>query len=48
MFHQQNSIRELEKTITVIMEYWKRCIAQNNFIWDLSFRSSIGFSIQPV
>jgi CheY-like chemotaxis protein len=31
-FVKQNSIRELEKTITVIMEYWKRCIAPNNFI----------------
>ena len=30
-FVKQNSILELEKTITVIMEYWKRCSAPNNF-----------------
>lgn len=30
-FKKQNSIKELEKTITVIMEYWKRCAAPNNF-----------------
>ena len=30
-FIKQNSMAELEKTITVIMEYWKRCIAPNNF-----------------
>ena len=30
-FTKQNSIAELEKTITVIMEYWKRCAAPNNF-----------------
>jgi CheY-like chemotaxis protein len=30
-FVKQNSISELEKTITVIMEYWKRCAAPNNF-----------------
>jgi CheY-like chemotaxis protein len=30
-FVKQNSIAELEKTITVIMEYWKRCVAPKNF-----------------
>jgi len=30
-FIKQNSMSELEKTITVIMEYWKRCAAPNNF-----------------
>jgi CheY-like chemotaxis protein len=30
-FVKENSISELEKTITVIMEYWKRCAAPNNF-----------------
>jgi CheY-like chemotaxis protein len=30
-FVKQDSIKELEKTITVIMEYWKRCAAPNNF-----------------
>lgn len=30
-FVKQNSMVELEKTITVIMEYWKRCSAPNNF-----------------
>ena len=30
-FVKQNSMIELEKTITVIMEYWKRCVAPNNF-----------------
>ncbi len=30
-FVKQASIEELEKTITVIMEYWKRCAAPNNF-----------------
>jgi CheY-like chemotaxis protein len=30
-FVKQNSVGELEKTITVIMEYWKRCSAPNNF-----------------
>ena len=30
-FTKENSIAELEKTITVIMEYWKRCAAPNNF-----------------
>ena len=30
-FLKQNSMSELEKTIKVIMEYWKRCVAPNNF-----------------
>ncbi len=30
-FVKQNSIEELEKTISVIMEYWRRCAAPNNF-----------------
>ena len=30
-FVKQNSMAELEKTITVIMEYWKRCVAPNHF-----------------
>lgn len=30
-FVKQNSIAELEKSITVIMEYWQRCAAPNNF-----------------
>ena len=30
-FVKDNSFTELEKTITVIMEYWKRCAAPNNF-----------------
>ncbi|RYY21993.1 MAG: response regulator [Chitinophagaceae bacterium] len=30
-FVKQNSMEELEKTITVIMEYWKRCSAPNDF-----------------
>jgi CheY-like chemotaxis protein len=30
-FVKQNSISELENTIRVIMEYWKRCVAPNNF-----------------
>jgi len=31
-FTKQNSIAELEKTIAVIMEYWKRCASPNNFL----------------
>ena len=31
-FVKQTSMVELEKTITVIMEYWKRCAAPNNFL----------------
>jgi CheY-like chemotaxis protein len=30
-FVKQGSIKDLEKTITVIMEYWKICAAPNNF-----------------
>ena len=30
-FVKQNSMEELEKTISVIMEYWLRCAAPNNF-----------------
>lgn len=30
-FVKQNSMVELEKTVTVIMEYWKRCVAPKNF-----------------
>jgi CheY-like chemotaxis protein len=29
-FVKQDSIEEIEKTITVIMEYWKRCAAPKN------------------
>ena len=30
-FVKQNSMNELEKTITAIMEYWRRCAAPNDF-----------------
>ena len=30
-FVKQNSLSELEKTISVIIEYWKRCAAPNDF-----------------
>ena len=30
-FVKQTSMMELEKTIQVIMDYWKRCAAPNNF-----------------
>ena len=30
-FIKQYKMEELEKTISVIMEYWKRCVAPNNF-----------------
>ena len=30
-FVKQNSMAALEKTISVIMEYWKMCVAPNNF-----------------
>ena len=30
-FVKQHSMNELEKTITVIMEYWRRCAAPNDF-----------------
>ena len=29
-FIKQNSMAELEKTIRIIMEYWKRCVAPND------------------
>jgi CheY-like chemotaxis protein len=31
-FVKESRIEELEKTIEVIMEYWKRCAAPNNFL----------------
>lgn len=31
-FLKQNSMVELEKTITAIMEYWRRCAAPNDFL----------------
>jgi CheY-like chemotaxis protein len=31
-FIKQNSLVELEKSIVVIMEYWKRCAAPNNYL----------------
>jgi CheY-like chemotaxis protein len=31
-FLKQTKISEIEKTITVIMEYWKRCVSPNNFM----------------
>jgi CheY-like chemotaxis protein len=30
-FVKKNSMAELEKTISVIMEYWQRCVSPNNF-----------------
>jgi CheY-like chemotaxis protein len=30
-FLKQNKIEEVQKTIVVIMEYWKRCSSPNNF-----------------
>lgn len=30
-FIKQESVDELEKTIVVIIEYWNRCAAPNNF-----------------
>lgn len=30
-FVKENSMSELENTISVIMEYWKKCAAPNNF-----------------
>jgi CheY-like chemotaxis protein len=30
-FVKQTKISEIEKTISVIMEYWKRCMSPNNF-----------------
>ena len=29
-FIKQNSMAELEKTVSVIMDYWKRCVAPND------------------
>ncbi|MFN2440485.1 MAG: response regulator [Chitinophagaceae bacterium] len=31
-FVKESSISEVEKTIRVIMEYWQRCAAPNNFL----------------
>jgi len=31
-FVKQDTMEELEKTIKVIMEYWRRCAAPNNFL----------------
>jgi hypothetical protein len=31
---KQHKMEELEKTISVIMDYWKRCVAPNNF-WHI-------------
>jgi CheY-like chemotaxis protein len=31
-FIKQQSIGELEKSISIIMDYWKRCAAPNNFL----------------
>lgn len=31
-FVKQNSMAELEKTISAIMEYWRRCAAPNDFV----------------
>jgi len=31
-FEKQTSMSELEKTISVIMEYWKSCATPNNFL----------------
>jgi CheY-like chemotaxis protein len=30
-FVKQDKAQEIEKTIKVIMEYWKRCVSPNNF-----------------
>lgn len=30
-FIKQNKVAEIEKTISIIMQYWKRCVAPNNF-----------------
>lgn len=30
-FIKQTKVSEIEKTISVIMEYWKRCVAPNSF-----------------
>ena len=39
-FVKQNSLEELEKTISVIMEYWARCVAPNNFSSEIIFDKS--------
>lgn len=39
-FVKQNSLEELEKTISVIMEYWVRCVAPNNFTAEKIFSPS--------
>ena len=31
-FVKQNTMAELEKTISAIMEYWRRCAAPNDFL----------------
>jgi DNA-binding NarL/FixJ family response regulator len=31
-FVKQTSMSELEKTISAIMEYWRRCVAPNDFL----------------
>ncbi|MDB5193365.1 MAG: response regulator [Segetibacter sp.] len=31
-FVKQSSVNELENTIRVIMEYWKKCASPNNFV----------------
>lgn len=31
-FVKQHDLAEIEKTISVIMEYWKRCVSPNNFL----------------
>jgi len=31
-FIKETKMTELEKTIIVIMEYWKRCVSPNNFL----------------
>ena len=31
-FIKQTTMEELEKSVSAIMEYWKRCAAPNNFI----------------
>jgi CheY-like chemotaxis protein len=30
-FVKQSKMAEMEKTVTVIMEYWNRCVSPNNF-----------------
>ena len=40
-FVKQNSLDELEKTINVIMEYWVRCVAPNNFIPEMKYNHTV-------